>query len=712
MENKKGYIKNNHLSEVAICVLVKDEHLDILEWIEYHQYIGIGKIYIYDNNSKPPMINMLRGLLEQGIVEYQYINDTYMVDDYFLYSKMKQFQRLNHVNRTKELMNSLQVWSLTNCVRTYHKRHKWIALIDVDEFFIFENSDPVQNRPNLPRFLDSYTNYGGLLVYRKSIGSSGHVDRPDQGVLASYTSCPGSIAAELRQAYPKVILNTNYFLTTGQCRIHECSSTKRMVNTRKKEQKIRWFLDYTNELPTWHKLYIHHYAIKSLEDFHKKQDRGMPHSRSTNNDEDQSRPYDFFEDLVNRTTHSCETAVQFSKVQGKSFCFLLQIYGRFQKHKMIQQKGMLNTKVVITWRQIDPEKLRQLVYQYGGSKQVCEDKQWGAIATQLGVPDTITNKSYKIKKIYVEKLLAREKEEQPQLAMPESMIALSQQVNLAQLEFGAKRKRRQSQLETVNVGESCEGQNFTTHLEANEVHVQAKGQKPTQDFQNKKQSMEMDHSKAILHQQSLSQDGEISMQDRKETNLGEEEHPVTGYITREKETSLLQDTSLEFKTRPISQYLFNETTNPTTPKQVSVPERLEQLQKDVQYLEQKHYNDITEQDKQGFFPLPPSSCSQIQPQRLLNFHRDHQMQKLEEILQQIIGNYGTFTMNWKLNEIGNQYQLLLNRVDKIQRLLEVQFNIANQEIESVRGLIQEQQQNLKNIEDELLSNDLRNQNNR
>jgi hypothetical protein len=36
---------------VGICAIVKNQYQDLREWIEYHQYIGVQKIYVYDNNS-------------------------------------------------------------------------------------------------------------------------------------------------------------------------------------------------------------------------------------------------------------------------------------------------------------------------------------------------------------------------------------------------------------------------------------------------------------------------------------------------------------------------------------------------------------------------------------------------------------------------------------------------------------------------------------
>jgi len=36
---------------MAICAIVKNQHRDIREWLEYHRWLGIKKIYVYDNNS-------------------------------------------------------------------------------------------------------------------------------------------------------------------------------------------------------------------------------------------------------------------------------------------------------------------------------------------------------------------------------------------------------------------------------------------------------------------------------------------------------------------------------------------------------------------------------------------------------------------------------------------------------------------------------------
>jgi hypothetical protein len=36
---------------IALCAIVKNQHKDLKEWLEYHKWIGVKKIYVYDNNS-------------------------------------------------------------------------------------------------------------------------------------------------------------------------------------------------------------------------------------------------------------------------------------------------------------------------------------------------------------------------------------------------------------------------------------------------------------------------------------------------------------------------------------------------------------------------------------------------------------------------------------------------------------------------------------
>ena len=51
---------------LAVCLGVKDQNEDLREWIEYHRSIGVGKFYIFDDNSTVPAAPGLQDLMQEG----------------------------------------------------------------------------------------------------------------------------------------------------------------------------------------------------------------------------------------------------------------------------------------------------------------------------------------------------------------------------------------------------------------------------------------------------------------------------------------------------------------------------------------------------------------------------------------------------------------------------------------------------------------------
>ena len=68
---------------LGITAIVKNEARYLAEWIEYHRLIGVGKFYIYDNESTDGILAVLDKYIAEGIVEYRPItgknrqNDAY-----------------------------------------------------------------------------------------------------------------------------------------------------------------------------------------------------------------------------------------------------------------------------------------------------------------------------------------------------------------------------------------------------------------------------------------------------------------------------------------------------------------------------------------------------------------------------------------------------------------------------------------------------------
>jgi hypothetical protein len=44
------------LPSVAICVCIRDQHVDVREWLAYHRALGVSKFYVWDTGSSPPLL--------------------------------------------------------------------------------------------------------------------------------------------------------------------------------------------------------------------------------------------------------------------------------------------------------------------------------------------------------------------------------------------------------------------------------------------------------------------------------------------------------------------------------------------------------------------------------------------------------------------------------------------------------------------------------
>ncbi|WIA32746.1 hypothetical protein OEZ86_005931 [Tetradesmus obliquus] len=175
---------------VAICAIVKNQHQDLREWLEYHKWIGVGKVYVYDNNSTVPLLPDIIDMVQAGFVEYSY------------FTGMPRYRDL--------FRTSSQWWAYNDCVSRFRHRHRWLAFIDADEFIVLQDAAGTNN---INDFMRGYDQYGGLALNWVVFGSSGHKQRPHGGVLVNYRQCL-PLQQEQNQ-HVKVIANTAHLMTVG-----------------------------------------------------------------------------------------------------------------------------------------------------------------------------------------------------------------------------------------------------------------------------------------------------------------------------------------------------------------------------------------------------------------------------------------------------------------------------------------------------------------
>jgi hypothetical protein len=123
---------------VAMCLSVKDQHDDILEWVQHYEALGVERAYVYDHGSSVPMSGVLGTDIARGQVAYEYLG-----------------------NETDFGGQRPQLWIYDRCLRMHGPEHAWLAFFDADEFLVLSGAHADRT---LPDFLHDYAAFGGLGV--------------------------------------------------------------------------------------------------------------------------------------------------------------------------------------------------------------------------------------------------------------------------------------------------------------------------------------------------------------------------------------------------------------------------------------------------------------------------------------------------------------------------------------------------------------------
>jgi len=235
--------------EVAICCIVKDEEY-LQEWVEYHAEIAVTHFYIYDNGSATPVNETLKTYIDKGLVTVIAFPGIVM-----------------------------QLPAYEHCLKHYGHLCKWIAFIDADEFIV-----PKTLTGNLPEFLVDYEPYGGLGVNWLVFGSNGHINKPHDTQLKSYTR--RGLKSNPVNEHVKSIIQPRYVTQTSGPHHFGYKKKKFSVNENFNAFTGPFSAHSTN------KIQINHYFLRSEADFIQKRERGRADTSAA---EHQRSMDDFYE---------------------------------------------------------------------------------------------------------------------------------------------------------------------------------------------------------------------------------------------------------------------------------------------------------------------------------------------------------------------------------------------------------------------------------
>ncbi|CAM8880617.1 unnamed protein product [Rhodiola kirilowii] len=142
--------------EMCICTMVRNQAPFLKEWVMYHARIGVGKWFIYDNNSDDDIESIVESLEEEGFRISKY-----------LWPWIK----------TQEA-------GFAHCAMRARGVCKWVGFIDVDEFFHLPTG------LTLHQVLGNRSMASNVVELRTSchsFGPSGLKKLPPRGVMDGYT---------------------------------------------------------------------------------------------------------------------------------------------------------------------------------------------------------------------------------------------------------------------------------------------------------------------------------------------------------------------------------------------------------------------------------------------------------------------------------------------------------------------------------------------
>lgn len=138
----------------AICLIVRNEHLDIAEWVAHYIGIGADRLIIYDDGSDDGTLELLNKLAEHfpiDIVPWK-------------------TEEKNH-----------QIAAYTNCLKRFGPEFDWIGFFDADEFLI-----PPPGA-SLPQLLERHKDHDAFSLNWLIFGSSGVANTNGHLVMEAFT---------------------------------------------------------------------------------------------------------------------------------------------------------------------------------------------------------------------------------------------------------------------------------------------------------------------------------------------------------------------------------------------------------------------------------------------------------------------------------------------------------------------------------------------
>jgi FkbM family methyltransferase len=213
--------------KTAICAIIKDEHLFLKEWIDWHLNLGFDAIHLFEDKGSDSH--------EDIVKEY---------DNVFL-------RRYEDDIKIKELLS--EQWSSQRQQKLYDwfakefsNKYDWVAFIDIDEFVFFADGY------NLDKLCEEFEPYPAVLLNWQMMGANRHITRPDSVI----------------DAYTKIAVMNNPFESSWLYKSFvNLKRYKGMLNLHRAVDAVNTLHSPDYLQTCYSKAWINHYFTKSWEDW-------------------------------------------------------------------------------------------------------------------------------------------------------------------------------------------------------------------------------------------------------------------------------------------------------------------------------------------------------------------------------------------------------------------------------------------------------------
>jgi hypothetical protein len=142
-----------------VAAILKDEDRFVEEWIAYHRLLGVDHFYLYDNDPRQPLRDILAPHRDYVTVREWLIDH----DD------------RRYPGRTKQLK------AYTHWLEHDAANHAWVAFVDADEFIALEE------HRHLEAFLGEFEGHDSIALNWHVFGHNGYYEDPPGLIIESLT---------------------------------------------------------------------------------------------------------------------------------------------------------------------------------------------------------------------------------------------------------------------------------------------------------------------------------------------------------------------------------------------------------------------------------------------------------------------------------------------------------------------------------------------